>query len=452
MNPNSKRMPLRGVRILTIEEWLQLPWATVNLSEMGAEVIRVESLGRMVVRNLGPYPENKVGERFWNQGGTHHTWSRSKKSVTLDLRTPEGAEAFKELVAISDVVTENNRTGIMERFGLTYETLRQVKPDIIMLRTTGYGQTGEWRGYGAFARTVEAMSSLSHMTGFPDGPPVRANTSYVDITTCWNNMLVVLMALHHRNRTGEGAFIDMSMYESGVSNVGVALLQRQISGSNPERTGNLHRWMAPHGCYECAGDDKWVTIAARDEYEWLELCDVMGRPELPGDPRFSSIDARWRHREELDCIIQAWTRTLDNLQVMHLLQERGVPAGAVLNARDVLTNSHFRSREFFEKYTDPPEVEGVGTRWYAGRPYKFSKSYGQMRMVAQLGQHNDYALKELLALDESAIASMTEAGIVGTVPTHAEQLNPQPADIEGQLRMGSIALYDPDYRKVLGLD
>ena len=237
-------MPLRGVRIVTVEEWLQLPWATVNLSEMGAEVIRVETLGRMVVRNLGPYPENKVGKRFWNQGGTHHTWSRSKKSLTLDLKTPEGADAFKELVSISDVVTENNRPGIMERFGLDYEALRQVKPDLIMLRTTGFGQTGEWREYGAFARTVEAVTSLSHMTGFPDGPPVRANTSYVDLTTCWNNMLVVLMALYHRNRTGEGAFIDMSMYESGVSNVGVGLLEQQATGSSPQRMGNLYQ--LPH--------------------------------------------------------------------------------------------------------------------------------------------------------------------------------------------------------------
>ena len=187
---DTKRMPLKGVRILTVEEWLQLPWATVNLAEMGAEVIRVESLGRMVVRNIGPYPDNKVGERFWNQGATYHNWYRSKKSVTLDLRTQDGAEAFKELVAISDVVAENNRAGIMERFGLTYDVLRQVKPDLIMLRSTGYGQTGEWRDYGAFARTVEAMSSLSHMTGFSDGPPragqhVLRGHNPPRGTTCW---------------------------------------------------------------------------------------------------------------------------------------------------------------------------------------------------------------------------------------------------------------------------
>ena len=445
-------MPLRGVRIVTVEEWLQLPWATVNLSEMGAEVIRVETLGRMVVRNLGPYPENKVGKRFWNQGGTHHTWSRSKKSLTLDLKTPEGADAFKELVSISDVVTENNRPGIMERFGLDYEALRQVKPDLIMLRTTGFGQTGEWREYGAFARTVEAVTSLSHMTGFPDGPPVRANTSYVDLTTCWNNMLVVLMALYHRNRTGEGAFIDMSMYESGVSNVGVGLLEQQATGSSPQRMGNLHRWMVPHGCYQCAGDDNWVTIAVRSEEEWNLLSDVMNRLDLAQDPRFSSYEARWNHRDELDCYIEEWTQALSHHQVMHLLQQKGIPAAAVLNSRDVLTDPHFRSRGFFEKYTDPSEVEGVGTRWYVGRPYKFSKSYGEIRLVSQLGQHNEYVLKELLAMEESAISQMTEAGIIGTEPTNVDQLNPQPADIEGQLRMGSIAFQDPSYKKVLGIE
>ena len=449
---DTKRRPLRGVRILTVEEWLQLPWATVNLAEMGAEVIRVESLGRMVVRNIGPYPENTVGERFWNQGGTYHNWYRSKKSLTLDLRTPKGADAFKELVAISDVVAENNRAGIMERFGLTYDVLRQVKPDLIMLRSTGYGQTGEWRDYGAFARTVEAMSSLSHMTGFPDGPPVRANTSYVDITTSWNNMLAVMMALHHRNKTGEGCEIDMSMYETGVSSVGVALLERQLTGESPERMGNQHPWIAPHGCYACAGYDKFVTLSARDEGEWRALCDAMGRPELADDPRFSSGEARWRNRDELDSLIEGWTRSLDHVQVQHLLQERGVPAGAVLNARDVLTNPHFRSRNFFEKAEDPPEVEGVGARMYAGRPYKFSRSQGQVRGASYLGQHNDYALRELLGMDTASIGALEEAGVAGTVPTGVESMNPQPMDIEGQIRQGSLAMHDAHYREALGLD
>lgn len=445
-------MPLRGVRIVTVEEWLQLPLATVNLSEMGAEVIRVETLSRIVVRNLGPYPENQVGERFWNQGGTHHTWSRSKKSVTLDLKTPEGQEAFKELVSISDVVTENNRPGIMERFGLDYETLRKVKPDLIMLRTTGYGQTGDWREYGAFARTVEAVTSLSHMTGYSDGPPVRANTSYVDITTCWNNMLVVLMALHHRNKTGEGTFIDMSMYESGVSNVGVALLERQANGSNPERSGNKHRWMVPHGCYQCAGEDNWVTIAVRSEDEWSVLCEVMNRLDLKEDPRFATYEERWNHRDELDGYIEEWTKQSSQHQVMHLLQQRGIPAAAVLNSRDTLTDPHLRSRDFFEKHTDPAEVEGVGARWYASRPYKFSKSYGEIRMVSQLGEHNEYVLNDLLGMEESATSAMAEAGIIGTEPTNVEQLDPQPVNIEAQLRMGSIAFHDPNYKKVLGIE
>ena len=449
---DAKRMPLSGVRIVTVEEWLQLPWATVNLAEMGAEVIRVESLGRMVVRNIGPYPDNKVGERFWNQGATYHNWYRSKKSLTLDLRTPDGAEAFKELVAVSDVVAENNRAGIMERFGLTYDVLRQVKPDLIMLRSTGYGQTGEWRSYGAFARTVEAMSSLSHMTGFADGPPVRANTSYVDITTSWNNMLAVMMALHHRNRTGEGAEIDMSMYETGVSNVGTALLERQLKGTSPERMGNQHPWVAPHGCYPCAGIDKWVTLTARDEREWRALCDAMGQPKLADDPRFSSGEARWEHRDELDDLIESWTSALDHVQVMHILQERGVPAGAVLNAREVMTNPHFRSREFFERSEDPPEVEGVGTRVYGGRPYRFSRSRGRIRGISQLGEHNGYALRELLGMDDTSIAGLVDSGIVGTVPTGVESMNPQPMDIEGQLRMEAIASQDLDYRQVLGLD
>ncbi|MFN3974660.1 MAG: CaiB/BaiF CoA transferase family protein [Dehalococcoidia bacterium] len=452
MNANDpSSLPLQGVRILTVEDYLQLPWATVILADMGAEVIRVESLARGETRTMGPYPDNRPGQRFWDQGGIHHLWNRNKMSLTLDLARPEGVDAFKRLVAISDVVAENNRAGVMERFGLDYDTLRQIRPDIIMLRTTGYGQTGAWRRYGAFARTVDAVAGLSHLTGYKGGPPVRANLSYMDITAAWNNALVVLMALHYRRRTGKGTFIDMSMYETGVSCIGVALLEYQASGTYPQRMGNAHRWMVPHGCYPCAGEDEWVTICVRSEQEWAQLCHVMGRPDLISDPRFATYSARWANQEALDAIVEQWTRTLDKRTVMHRLQERGVPAGAVFHARDLLTDPHFRERGFFERYTHPPEVEGVGTRVYPGRPYRFSRSQGSIRFIARLGEHNYAVLGNLLGMEETAIAQMEREGVIGNTPVNAERLRPKPTPPEEQVRGLASAFHDPHYKKVLGL-
>ncbi|MCS7206655.1 MAG: CoA transferase [Dehalococcoidia bacterium] len=444
--------PLQGVRIVSVEDYLQLPWCTVLLADMGAEVIRVESLARGETRTMGPYPDNRIGQRFWDQGGIHHLWNRNKMSLTLDLTTPQGVEAFKALVAISDVVAENNRAGVIERFGLDYEALRRVRPDLIMLRTTGYGQTGAWRRYGAFARTVDAVTGLSHLTGYAGGPPVRANPSYMDITAAWNNALVILMALHYRRRTGRGVFIDMSMYETGITCIGVALLECQASGTYPPRIGNGHRWMVPHGCYPCAGEDEWVTLAVRTEEEWRRLCQVMGRPDLLTDPRFATYPARWQNREALDALIAAWTRTLDKRTVMHRLQEQGIPAAAVFHAKDLLTDPHFRQRGFFERYTHPPEVEGVGTRVYTGRPYQFSRSKGSIRFIARLGEHNHPILGDLLGLDAARITQMEREGIIGTVPVDAERLRPKPAPPEEQVRIGGVAFRDPQYRTVLGLD
>lgn len=453
MNNNGQcSLPLHGVRILSVEDYLQLPWATVILADMGAEVIRIESLARVESRTMGPYPDNRPGQRFWNQGGIHHLWNRNKMSLTLDLAKPEGVDAFRRLVAISDVVAENNRAGVMERFGLDYDALRKVKPDIIMLRTTGYGQTGAWRRYGAFARTVDAVTGLSHLTGYKGGPPVRANPSYMDITAAWNNALVILMALHHRRRTGKGIFIDMSMYETGVSCIGVALLEYQASGTYPPRMGNAHRWMVPHGCYPCAGEDEWVTLAVRTDEEWARLCQAMGRSDLLADPRFATYEARWANQEALDALIAEWTRSQDKRTVMHRLQEQGIPAAAVFHSKDLLTDPHFRQRGFFERYTHPPEVEGVGTRVYTGRPYQFSRSKGSIRFIAGLGKHNRTILGDLLGMEEETIASMEKMGIIGTEPVDAERLRPKPAPPEQYMRIGASAFRDPDYKKVLGLE
>ncbi|MBI4200832.1 MAG: CoA transferase [Chloroflexi bacterium] len=454
-----KRQALAGVRVVSVEQVLQLPWATMVLADMGAEVIRVESLSRIQSRESRPYPEDQPGEKWWNQSGHYSFFFRNKKSLTLDLRQPKGQELFRELVKTADVVVENNRSGVMKRLGLDYETLRRVKQDIIMLSSTGYGQTGPWRTMGAFGRTVHPISGMCNCTGYDGGQPERFEDNTADICTGWNNALAILIALHHRRRTGEGMYIDMSMYETNANHIAVELLGVQMRSSPHGRLGNAHQAMVPHGCYRCAGDDDWVTLSVRDDGEWQALTEAMGRPELASDQRFADPITRWRNRHELDEIIELWTRGQDKRELMHQLQEAGVPAGAVMRAPDLLTDPHLKARGYFEWFAHPPEWERVGSRPFQGRPYRFSKTPGAIRFVAGLGEHNQEVLGGELGLSPQEMAELERQKVIGTTPA-AEREGPYQRDLAGAptpmgqrlVTDGTLTKIEPDYRKVLGLD
>jgi benzylsuccinate CoA-transferase BbsF subunit len=447
---------LEGVRIITAEQVLQLPWATMLLAEMGAEVIRVESITRVQTREMRPFPENRRGEQWWNQSGHYSFFCRNKKSLTLDLQQPRGAELFRKLVEVSDVVTDNNRPDVMDRLGLGYETLRTIKPDLIMLGSTGYGQTGPWRRMGAFGRSIQPMSGLYHFTGYEGGPPVGFEDNDADVSTGWNNALAILLALHHRRRTGEGMYIDMSMYETNVNWIGPALLGMQMGSSPYRRLGNAHHAMSPHGCYRCAGDDEWVTIAVGSDEEWRALTVAIGKPELASDPRFADAVSRWRHRKALDDVLAAWTVGRDKTHVMHQLQQAGVPAGAVMKAPDLLADPHLQARGYFEWLDHPAEWEGVGCRPFPGRPYQFSKTPGSITSVATLGQHNREILGGLLGLTESEIDELEKQQVIGTAPA-AVQSGPYqdanrgaPVPAQKLVEYGDLSAVDPNYRTALG--
>jgi benzylsuccinate CoA-transferase BbsF subunit len=448
---------LEGVRIIALEQVLQLPWATMLLAEMGAEVIRVESITRVQTREMRPFPENRRGEKWWNQSGHYSYFCRNKKSLTLDLQKRRGVELFRELVKVSDVVADNNRPDVMDRLGLGWETLRKLKPDLIMLGSTGYGQTGPWRRMGAFGRCIQPMSGLYHFTGYEGGPPVGFEDNDADVSTGWNNALAVLLALHHRRRTGEGMYIDMSMYETNVNWIGPALLGMQMGSSPYRRLGNAHHAMAPHGCYRCAGEDEWVVIAVGSDDEWRALARAIGKPQLVSDSRFTDTVSRWRHRKELDEILVAFTRGRNKKQVMHELQQAGVHAGAVMNAPDLLADPQLKARSYFEWFAHSAEWEGVGCRPYQGRPYRFSKTPGSIRSVATLGEHNREILGGLLGLAEKEIEELEKEQVIGTAPA-AVQSGPYqdasravPLSAEKLVEYGDLSAVDPGYRAALGL-
>jgi len=444
---------LEGIRIITVEDFLALPFATMLLADLGAEVIRVQSHTRMIPWTMGPFPDSQPGPRYWDHNGTYDGWYRNKKSLTLDFAKPKGVQLFKELVATADIVMENNRPGVMKKFGLDYEALRQVKPDIIVITSSGYGHQGLWGNYGAFARAIDAMSGMSNACGYVGEGPVRTNASYMDTTTAWHNATAAMMALRYRRKTGRGQWIDHSMYETGVACIGQMILDYQVNGRTDHRIGNHHSVWAPHGCYRCAGNDEWVVIATTDEDEWKTLCRTMGRPELATDERFATPMARYDNQDALNAVIAEWTKPQDRHKVADLLQKAGVPAGAVNRIDDIFKDPHFKERGFIQWYSRPDakEMGDALSRPYFGWPFKMSKTQPSIESIPNLGQHNEYVLGTILGKSEAEIAQLYQEGVIAKEPVDAEQMRPKPSKPGTEVGRGGLYKWDQDYKKVLGL-
>jgi benzylsuccinate CoA-transferase BbsF subunit len=435
---------LAGVRVLSLEQVHVLPWGTAFLADFGAEVIRVESADHMNDRRSGPFPDGQPGQEWWNEGGTFAYWARNKESLCLDVAQPLGKEVFLKLVVQSDIVTDNFRPGTMARLGLDHDRLAAIKPDIITLSCTAYGHTGPWRAYGARARTVDAVCGLSYLTGYEGGEAIRASSNYMDHTGGLNVAYALLLALYRRRKTGQGARIDLSMYETGVSCIAPAILEVQRGISRP-RLGTAHPWKAPHHVYRCQGTDRWIAITVSTDDEWQRLRAAMGQPSWAMEARFDTVPGRWQHRQDLDEQIERWTATHDNAALMPLLQAHRVAAGAVLTARDLVTDPHLRERGYFEVFTNA-NAPHVGARVYAGRPFHIPHIPESLTLVSALGQHNGQILREVAKFSEQEIQELLAAGIIATQPKEAE--TPAAAASRSDVRERGPH-FDPDYREHL---
>jgi crotonobetainyl-CoA:carnitine CoA-transferase CaiB-like acyl-CoA transferase len=429
--------PLRNVRVIDASAVIAVPYAIAVMADMGAEVLKIEAPHRASPRNA-----------------SFDLFNRGKRGIALDLTTSEGVKLFKELVSISDVVVENYTPRVMRNFGLDYNMLRQVRPDIIMLSNTGFGQTGPWQNYMAFGAILDPMCGISACTGYEDGALQKVGEAHLDFTVCWTAIFAIMAALHHRRATGQGQYIDLSMYEASVSSIGQVVMDASVNHRDgmPQPRGNKHSAFAPHGCYPCAGDDAWVTIAVTNDHEWEALCCAMGRSELATDPRFMESMSRYGHQDELDPIISAWTTSLTHYEVMHRLQQVGVPAGAVLNAEELVVDPHLKHRGFYELLEPSSPPPGVAALPQIGRAWKMSETPGTVRAPApRAGQHSASALRELLAVGPEEFAALAVAGVVCTGPTGAAAAPPAGGALtpEEQLRLGLAAAYVPDFLRVL---
>jgi crotonobetainyl-CoA:carnitine CoA-transferase CaiB-like acyl-CoA transferase len=452
--------PLSGVRVLDLTQVYAGPTCTRILADLGAEVIKLEGLKRIdITRNFIIADNNPQGD-YWNHAGYFLWRNAGKKSLTLDWADEEAFEIIRELVPHCDVVAESFTPRVLAARGLGYESLKKLRPDIIMISLSGYGQTGPWRDYSGYGMGLEPASGMSSITGYPGGEPLRTGISFTDPYSGIVGAAAVLAALHYRRVTGKGQYIDLSEQEAAIPILGYALMDYQLNGRLPERMGNRSLWYAPQGVYRCAGDDNWLALSVRDDAEWAAFCKAAGHPEWAADERFADVVGRFRHHDLLDELISGWTADKDHIEAMHLLQRAGVCAAAVLNPKEVLLDPHLRERGFWD-YVEHPDVGRKPVPRQLGALFSAFETKGRHAACARgpapkLGEHNREVLQGLLGMTDEEIASLEERNVIGDTPAPAVPLDVMRMFVQFPLttymNMGALAGVDPDYKQQLGLE
>jgi benzylsuccinate CoA-transferase BbsF subunit len=399
--------PLAGIRIADFTWAWAGPQGSLLLGMLGAEVIKIESRVRLDHSRVHSLTAGSM------QGGIDaspifNDLNLGKRSVTLNLRTERGRDLVKQLVAKSDVVLQNMRPGVLDKLGLGYEDLCAVKSDIVMLSASAVGATGPEGRYTGYAPTFACLSGIASISGYPDEPPVALSGS-VDLRVGTASAFAVIAALVHRQRTGEGQNIDLSSTEVMSAMMGHAFLDYQLSGLEPERLGNRHDTMAPHGCYACRDEGEWgtwVTIAVASDQEWSALCAIVKDSELMS-PDFSTAEARKANEDRLDELLERWARERFVEEVVDTLQAAGIAAGRLQSGASLARDAHVQAREVFVPVTHPQlgELKVVRPPWRM-QGAKLSEP------APLLGQHNDYVLRDVLGLESDEIEKLVEKEVV----------------------------------------
>lgn len=385
------RDALEGVRILDFSWAWAGPYATTLLALMGAEVIRVESNTHVDMIRRSDFA--KAGTSM-TPGGSFHHINLHKKSVTLNLGRPEAIALARRLVAVSDVVVENFRPGVMDKLGLGYRSLREVKPDLVMLSVSACGASGPERYYKGYAHTFAALSGLSYATGYPDGIPTEFRAS-VDLSTAYTLAYAIMVALVDRQQSGEGQQVDLAAREAMSSLIGDLFLEVGLAGRDPAREGNEDAAMAPHNCYPCRGEGQWVSIAVGNDAEWQAFCGAVGQPPWSREERFADALSRWWHREELDALIAEWTRERTPYEVVEVLQGAGVAAMPSFSSAELFHDPHVEARGCFQEVVDPEH----GGLTVLMPPWHFSETPARVeRLGPALGQQNEGVFRGLLGM------------------------------------------------------
>jgi crotonobetainyl-CoA:carnitine CoA-transferase CaiB-like acyl-CoA transferase len=421
--------PLSGIRVIDLGVVLAGPMAALLLADLGAEVLRVESLQhfpmqtrgvlarptREFVKNLiptaGGYPLRDPGERPWNRFAWFNTHARNKLGMTLNLKTPRGTELFKRLAAISDVLISNQAPGTLDELGLGYETLARVNERLVFVDATSFGATGPYHNYRALGLQMEAYAGHDLLRHYPDRD-VSSNTWAVtsDAAGALSMALAAQMALYARRRTGRGQYVDLSMIENFVGLIGHHVLDYTFNGRVPASIGNRH-YSAIQGCYPCAADDTWLVLTLPDDAAWQALCRAAGDPPGYDDPRFATVTSRRASHDAVDTLIAGWTRATPRDEAVARLRAEGLMAGPVLDDAELTEDPQLTARGYFLEI----DQADVGRHRYPGFPYKFHEAQLAVHQSpVLLGEHNEYVYKTILGVSDEEYAELEAEGHIGT--------------------------------------
>lgn len=390
---------LQGLRVLDLTRIVAGPSATRILADFGAEVIKVQSerIATGIESNTTPY---------------FCAWNRNKKSITLNMDYPEARELFLKLVKISDIVVENFSPRVMSNWELNYDKLKKANSNLIMLSMSGMGQTGPWKDFLAFGPTVQSLGGLTYLTSYSQDEPMGFGYAYADMVSGLYGAISILSALEHRDRTGQGLYIDLSEYEAVCTLIGPALMDAFVNQKEIMPRGNDDEYMptALYSCYKCLGEDRWCVIAVFTDDEWQALCGVLGNPAWAEENRFSSLANRKKYKEELDRLIGEWMAKQIAESVVEHLQQAGVPAGVVQNADDLANDPQLLANDFFTTLNHPVFGE-IKTDTH---PIKFNNRRKEFWKASPLlGEDNQYVYSELLGMSKATILSYIEQGVIG---------------------------------------
>jgi formyl-CoA transferase/succinyl-CoA--D-citramalate CoA-transferase len=392
--------PLAGTTVMELGSLIAGPFAGQLLGDYGADVIKIEPAGGDPMRRWGV---TKDGDSLW--------WpaiGRNKRSVVVDIRKPEGQDLIRRLAANVDIVTENFRPGRMAEWGLGYDALAAVNPQLILAHVSGFGQTGPRAEEAGFGSVGEAMGGIRYTTGSPDRPPSRYGVSLGDALTSLFTVIGVLAALNQARLTGRGQEVDVAIYEAVNALMESSMADYELGGVIRERSGGVLPGVAPSNAYPTA-DGADILIAANADAVWARLAEAMGRPELAADPRYATHAGRAEREKELDELVAGWTVGLSSAELLERMQAAGVPAGRIYTAADMVTDPHYLAREMVLRR---PSYQGWDVPM-AGVVPKFSGTPGSVRSAGPvLGAHTREVLTELAGADDAELTALETAGVI----------------------------------------
>jgi len=397
-----------GIKVVDFGWVLAGPITLKYLADYGATVIHVESPKRPdLLRVSTPYKDGIAGI---NRAGYYAFWAGNKFSVSLDLEKAEGMAIAKRLVSWADVVSDSHRPGVMEKLGLDYDDLRKIKPDIIMIRSSNQGLTGPYASQPGLGNHLNALAGFVNLIGWPNGAPISLIVAYTDYLAPHLAAAALVGALDYRRKTGEGQLLDLSQFEVGLQFLAPLLINYAVNGVEESRMGNSCNYAAPHGVYRCKGEDRWCAITVFDDVEWQAFCKIIGDAPWTQEPKFSTLRGRKENEEELDKLVEGWTINYDAEEVMHRMQDAGVAAGVVQNAKDLYEDPQLKERAYFWAM----EHKELGKFSHLGQPSILSKTPAKpYRPAPCLGEHTEYVCRQLLGISEDEFDKCLIEGAFG---------------------------------------